>query len=175
VPALRWDPAEEIGLDDAEPDYTHYDPLFYAELPEDADEDELYHGRHVVWTGRPGYMLKVKAENVVPMLTNPFNAGHMAAIVESIEEDKVVLEAPPARVEIIDGVDIDETQEAEERGDLWEWNMTRPWTDHDAGEYYAVLTDNNHRTFAALAAGEPYVWVFVLPNHRDNVDPEDFE
>jgi hypothetical protein len=32
-----------------------------------------------------------------------------------------------------------------------------------------MLTDGNHRAFAAILAGEPFIYVYVLPNHRADV------
>ena len=173
---LRWDPFEAIYLDEAAPDYAHYDPVFVDELPEEQlEDDDLYWGRNVTWQGTPGYMLRIDADNVVPMPTNPWNPEHMAAILESIKQGRVLLEAPPARVTRVEEVDVQESQRAEEEGELDEYGLTSPWTRADIGQYTAVLTDNNHRAFAAIAAGEPYIYVYVLPNYRDDIDPDDFE
>ena len=51
-------------------------------------------------------------------------------------------------------------------GESW---MTKPWAPHQVGKHYVRLVDGNHRAFAAIAAGEPSVWVYVLQDYRADV------
>lgn len=138
---------------------------------EEPDDPELiYRGRRVSWVGTPGVMLRVDADMVIAMAGNSWNPAHLAGLVELIEERRhVYFEPPAARVYVISETHVAESQQAYEDGEIEWWGMTRPWEMSDVGRYYAQLLDGNHRAFAAIAAGEPYVWVYVGENYREDV------
>jgi hypothetical protein len=154
-------------LDAGDASCGHFEPVDI----EDVDDDELYRGRKVSWIGEPGIMLRIDADNVVPMMGNMWGPDHFACVYEYIKnESNPVLSAGPARIYEVGEIDVTETQQAEEEGTLGEdGGMSRPWEDRDVGELYAQMLDGNHRAFAAILAGEPYVWVRVAPNYRNDV------
>lgn len=45
----------------------------------------------------------------------------------------------------------------------------------DIGTYWVDLRDGNHRAFGALAAGEPYIWVYAIPERTDPKAEEDLQ
>jgi len=160
----RFDASDLLEM--GEPTYEYFDP---EEIPEH-DEDMLYRGRNVTWVGHPGVMMRIEADMVLPIRENIFYPDHIATLVDYIDNHPdPILRAPPARVHFVKEVDVEETQELEEQGYLYENYMSRPWEEEDIGKPYAVLTDGNHRAFSALLAGEPYIWVYVLPNYREDV------
>lgn len=139
----------------------YYDKI--EEIPDDDDYHEVYHGRKVRWLGSPGYMLKVAASRVLPMIENSWYPNQLARYMQAIE-DGDLLEPPAARAYIVDAGSIEASQERVDEGELEE-----PFDESDLGEPYVVLADGNHRGFAALLSGEPYLWVYVGENYRDAV------
>lgn len=154
-------------LDMGEPTYEYFDA---NEIPEH-DEDMLYRGRNVTWVGSPGVMMRIDADMVLPIRENLFYPDQIATLFDYIQQHPdPILRAPLARVHFVDEWNVEETQELEEQGYLHEEFMTRPWEEEDIGRPYAVLVDGNHRSFASILAGEPYIWVYVQPNHRKDVE-----
>ncbi len=141
----------------------YYDPT--PEIPDDDDYHEVYHGRKVRWLGSPGYMMKVPASRVLPMTENSWYPNQLARYMKAIE-DGDLLEPPAARVHVIDEDAIAMTQEMVDDGELEE-----PFDEDDLGEPYVMLADGNHRGFAALLSGEPYLWVYVGERYRDEARP----
>lgn len=147
----------------------------YVDEP-DTDRGERYRGRRVTWIGSPGLTLKIPAKNVLFMEGNSWYPEHAAALLEKIEGGDAVFETPIARVHRVTARDVKTTEKYEKDGELeYQTNMLAPWRREEVGEYYAQLTDGNHRAAAALAAGEPFIYVYVSPNHRDVVRKKDFE
>lgn len=160
----RFDASDLLEMGEATYDY--FDP---DEVPEH-DEDMLYRGRNVTWVGHPGVMMRIEADMVTPMRENIFYPDQIATLVDYIDNHPdPMLRAPPARIHFVSERIVQESQEAAEEGYLHEWTMARPWEEEDIGKPYAVLTDGNHRAFSAILAGEPYIWVYVLPNYREAV------
>lgn len=151
-------------LDNVEPDDA------YFTQPTDFDEDDLYVGRRVAWVGVPGAMLRIDADMITATPGNPFNFGQLAFLRDAIAnaDGSIVLEAPAARIHTVSEAHMEESQRAFDDGEDY-GGMTRPWDPSDVGKLYAHLLDGNHRAFAAICAGEPYVWVIVGPNYRDDV------
>lgn len=232
-------------------DYYNNPPDNDAEVAK--KQENLFHGRNVSWIGEKGRMLMVTAEQLSPRDDNIFDFDKMAAVKNYIEnsEDRVIFEAPPAQVSIVDLTNIIETQKAfhfgregdysisrafslgdddldlylaspqdwheenlyssyddfllfEKDPKLWmkEWSIDEnpsEWTDGekedyqmmieeieehnkireeikkavenkegDIGMYWITLRDGNHRAFGALAAGEPYIWVYAIPDMTED-------
>lgn len=134
-----FDIAEHFG---EEPDYSSelWDQIReegWFEEPEDVDEDELYHGRNVVWRGTPGRMLRLDWDQVQATQGNPFDADKVGTFAEIIREgrygDKPVMGAPPAMLTLVDLDDVAESQQAAQQHELFEsYGMTRPFTTGDA-------------------------------------------
>ena len=81
---------------------------------------------------------------------------------------------PAGRVYRISAEEVRQSEKYEERGELQDqMGMTEPWEQGDVGTYYAQLIDGNHRAAAALALGEPSIWVYVAENSMANVRKKD--
>ena len=141
------------------------------EQPQEWYDEQLYAGRWVTWKGQPGVMMKIDADMVVATPDNPFDWGHLAFIKRAIEtsRDNVLLEAPAGRIHVVDAAHVAESQQIYEDGHIEEMGMTRPWDEDDIGRHYFFPLDGNHRAFAAIYAGEPYIWVYVGENYREDV------
>lgn len=145
--------------------------------PEKDDvEGDPYVGRRVIWLGHRGKMVKIPAENILTMDGNQWNFAHAAAIREYLHETGQSLRAPAARIYRIKAADVKQSQKYEAEGELeYQLTMAKPWEDSDVGAYYAQLLDGNHRALAALALGEPYLWVYCGENYLENVRKADLE
>jgi len=71
-------------------------------------------------------------------------------------------------VHTVGKIDVVETQQAQRDGLLYQEWMTRPWDRWNIGHPYVRLQNGNHHTFAAILAGEPSVWVYVLEDYRED-------
>lgn len=130
--------------------------------PKQAKErGDIYKGKKARWVGLKGSVMKIDSELVMPTALNPFNAHQLAAYYHAVKRGDL-LEMPVARVHLVD--DLESSQLEYKEGSL-----SRPLRKKDLGKPCAVLTDGNHRAFAAILAGEPYIYVYVLPNGRDTV------
>lgn len=161
------------AIREAEPSYD-----YVREIDEDRwDEDDHHHVRKVTWVGTAGYVVRIPAKNVLFMEGNQWFPSHGAALVEGIENGtRTTLQVPAARVYRVDSSRVKESQKYEKAGELeYQLSMNEPWTKDEQGEYYAQLLDGNHRAAAALIAGEPYIYVYVGENYRENVRKKDYE
>lgn len=158
------------AIEFATPDYSH------VAKPEIDKWDRLFDSGPVTWVGNH-YILAVPVENVNFMEGNIWNFDHAAALVEGIETGSHdIFSAPPARVWRIKAGDIKRTQRHARDGDLeYEYGMVVPWDRDDLRSYHAQLVDGNHRAAAAMVAGARYIYVYVLPNHREQVFKKDWE
>lgn len=144
--APLFDIAEFFG---EEPDY---DSAFWDRIreeewfeePEDADEDELYHGRNVVWRGMPGRMLRLDWDQIQATQGNPFDFDKVGTFAEIIREgrygDKPMMDAPPVMLTMVGLDDVAETHQAAQRDELFDsYGMTRPFTtgDEELDEFLA--------------------------------------
>ena len=43
----------------------------------------------------------------------------------------------------------------------------------DLGEFIFQIRDGNHRAFAAIAAGEKYIWIMISKNQMQNIEQDD--
>ena len=156
------------ALEDAEPDCSQY---------EDTDADgEVYAGRRVRWIGTPGKMVKIPAANILTMEGNSWHFGYAACLRDRIRDGDAYLGAPAGRIYRVTAAEVKLTEKYERSGDLgYQVGMTRPWTRADVGDYHAQLLDGNHRAIAAIAAGEPYIWVYCGENYLANVRKKDLE
>lgn len=160
-PDLHFDPS--YLLEGVRPSYDHVEPEPQPERP-----DHVYPGKRVRWIGEPGVMMKIPSAYVLPTMENTFYARHFAALYQQIANgERRYIEAPPARINTVTPIDVRETHEAVRDHRLDELWMTRPWERWNLGHTYVRLQNGNHHTFAAILAGEPHVWVYVLPNYRD--------
>jgi hypothetical protein len=115
-------------------------------------------------------MLRIESDMVTATPDNPFNLSQLAFIRDAIVHsgEAVVLAAPAGRVHVVSATHVEESQAAFETGEDY-GGMTRPWDDSDVGKLYVALIDGNHRAFGAICAREPYIWVIVGPNYRDDI------
>jgi len=148
-------------LDRGRPSDAYYDPVDETKV----DEEDIYHGYKVRWVGTPGYMIRIPASRVFPMPENMWFPNQMARYSQAID-DGDLLEAPAARIHVIDQGSIMGSLEQVEEGEL-----EYPFDETDLGLPYAVLLDGNHRAFAAILSGEPYIWVYVGENYREAAKP----
>ena len=123
----------------------------------------IFPGKHVQWAGVPGSVMKIDASLVLPSKNNKFYANQLANYYQAVKRG-AILEAPVARVEIVTKSDVKAYQLEYEEGHLF-----RPLNKNDLGKPMAVLTDGNHRAFAAILAGEPWIYVHVLPLYRQDM------
>lgn len=156
---------------DARPDASHVDVID----PDTVDDEDVYRVRKVGWVSPDSYLLKIPAKNVRFMDGNLWNFKHARALYENIKRGDGLMKVPPARVYRIDRDRIARTQRYEAEGELFDQTgMQEPWEPKEEGEYYAQLLDGNHRAAAALLAGEPFIYVYVVENTRDEVLPADW-
>jgi hypothetical protein len=139
----------------------YYEPVDASTV----DEEDIYHGRKVRWVGTPGYMIRIPASRVFPMPENMWFPNQLARYVKAIKEGDL-LEAPAARVFVIDQGSILGSLEQVEAGEI-----EYPFDESDVGQPYVVLLDGNHRAFAAILSGEPYIWAYVGENYREAAKP----
>lgn len=156
----------------AEPTYD-----FVGDVDRTYPPSSIHQGRKVTWIGSKGYLVSVPAKNVLFMEGNQWNLGHAAALVERIRSGEGdILAVPAGRIYRITAREIAMSEKYERQGELeYQLGMTEPWTKAERGEYYAQLLDGNHRAAAALVVGEPYIYVYVAENTRENVYKKDFE
>jgi hypothetical protein len=138
---------------------------------------DLHPVRNVTWLGSKGYLVAIPVENIQFMEGNQWNFGHAAALLEGIRDGtNHVLQVPAARVYRVDAREVKMSQKYERAGELsYQLSMVKPWTKAEMGQYHAQLLDGNHRAAAAILAGEPYVYVYVAENSRENVYKKDLE
>lgn len=129
------------------------------------DDEDIYHGRKVKWVGTPGYMIRVPISRVFPMQENMWFPNQLARYVKAID-DGDLLEAPAARVFVIDKRSVEESRDQAEAGEI-----EYPFDEDDIGQPYVVLLDGNHRAFAAILSGEPFIWAYVGENYRKEAEP----
>lgn len=139
----------------------YYEPVDESSV----DEEQIYHGRRVRWVGTPGYMIRVPISRVFPIQENMWFPDQLARYMQAIQEGDM-LEAPAGRVHVIDQGSIEASIEETEEGEL-----EYPFSEEDLGQPYVVLLDGNHRAFAAILSGEPFIWVYVGENYRKEAAP----
>lgn len=142
------------------------------------DPEEVSHitARNVSWnTDDAHYVVRVPVERVLFMEGNIWNFSHARALAEAARVSDVTFELPAARLYRIDEDDVEGSRE-DQRDARLEYNlgMLQPWDDSDAGHFYVQLLDGNHRALAAMYIGEPYIYVTVGPNYREDVLPEEW-
>lgn len=133
--------------------------------------------RKVDWIGSQGYLVLAPAENVNFIDGNEWNFEHGRGLYDGIMDGtNAMLEVPAGRIYRVTAKDVKQTEKYAADGELDDqMGMTSPWTKADIGSYHAQLLDGNHRAAAALLAGEPYIYVYVAENSRENVLKKDFE
>lgn len=167
-----------IGVDEMMEVVRDTDPFSEFFHPEGQELDgEAYVGRKVRWISSPGKMVRIPRDNVLFMEGNIWNWNHAAAIYDYVLHNYPAdLEAPAARVYRITAKAVKVTQKYARNGTLEEqMGMQAPWERSDIGHYYAQLLDGNHRAIAALAAYEPFIWVYCAENSLPNVRKADLE
>lgn len=174
-PTYKFEETDAVleAVRDAEPDYEFISP----KDPSSYSPSEIHRVRRVTWIGNKGYLVAIPAKNVMFMEGNQWNLGLAAALLEGIRDgSNHVLDVPGARVYRVTAKHVRQSAKYEREGELsYQLGMTEPWTRAEQGEYYAQLLDGNHRAAAALLAGEPFIYVYVGENTRENVYKKDFE
>lgn len=137
--------------------------------------DRVYCGRNVCWASSKGKMVRVPAANVNFMEGNQWNWAYAAAIYQYLtSRSDEPLRSPAGRIHRITSAYVKMTERFEAAGELeYQVGMTEPWARVDVGTYTAQLVDGNHRAAAALALGEPYLWVYIGENSLDEVLKKD--
>lgn len=178
---FKFEGVEEVldAIREAEPDHEflprggNFEPINLGKTP----VSDLHRVKAVTWVGSKGYLVAVPVENILFMEGNQWNFGHAAGLLEGIRDgSNRILEAPAGRVYRVDAREVKMSQKYERDGELSsQLGMTEPWTKEEMGQYHAQLLDGNHRAAAAILAGDPYVYVYVGENTRENVRKKDFE
>jgi hypothetical protein len=178
-PSYKFEGTEEVldAIRNTEPDH-EFLPAggnFAKTRPE--RPSDLHRVRAVTWVGTKGYLVPIPVENVNFMEGNTWGFGHAAGLLEGIRDgSNRVLEVPVARVWRVRARDVKQTEKYERDGELsYQTGMTEPWTRAEIGQYHAQLLDGNHRAAAAMIAGDPFVYVYVTENSRDEIYKKDFE
>lgn len=144
---------------------------------EAADEEGVIWGRRVGWnlTGHP-YVVKVPVEKVQFMEENQWDTGHAAALLDLAERgERPVFELPAGRFYRITEEDVEQSQRWYDEDELsYQMSMEEPWQPRDAGTFHVQLLDGNHRALAAMAGGEPYIYMIVGENYRDDVRDDEW-
>jgi hypothetical protein len=94
----------------------------------DAEAEDIYYGRDVLWIGTEGRMVKVDPDYAMAIWGNTFDADKLAAVVQGIRDadDRVVFVAPYGTVVKIDPTVVKESIEYAD-----EEEMDRPYTTGD--------------------------------------------
>lgn len=152
-------------------EHTEADDRFIDPAELEPSGEPVYRGSRVNWRSQSGYVVEVPVEKIAFMEGNIWNLSHAAALKERIERgDRPELLVPAARLYRIDADDVERTQRWDEEGELaYQMSMIEPWSDRDAGTFHVQLLDGNHRALAAMAVGEPTVFVTVGENYREDV------
>ena len=136
---------------------------------------EVYLGEETFWAGRgnrqigfsgptDGRMVPVEARYVMPMSENIFYGEKLASLVEAIREGwRPVVRPGYGHFSLVDQTDIEESH------DYAEWELGEPYEEEDKGALRVTVRDGNHRTFAALVAGAPFVWVLLSDSDRQDI------
>ena len=152
--------------------------------PSDEDEREsrwrsVIWGRNVRWAAKKGHMVQIPRANVLFIEGNQWNPEHAVAIYQYMNDNRGSMEPirlPAARVYRITSAEVKQSEKYEAEGELEEqMGMTEPWTPADIGSYYGQLIDGNHRAAAALAFGEPFIWVYCAENSMGEVRKKDLK
>lgn len=153
----------------------------------DPSEDEdreprwrsVIYGQNVKWAAKPGHMLQIPRANVEFMPENIWDLEHAASIYRYMREMRSSMEPirlPAGRVHRVTVADVKMSERFEAEGELDEQlGMTEPWTWDEVGTYETRLVDGNHRAAAALALGEPYIWIYVAENSMGEVRKKDLK
>jgi len=122
---------------------------------------KIYWGRNFAWLGVKGRMLRVSADNAIPIEGNIFYPTKLSAIAKSPEcyDFKIPMVPGYCAPYVMSQGHFDESVEYED--DYYTPN------EDDVGEVFFQIRDGNHRTFGALISGEPYVWVYCGKNTLD--------
>lgn len=132
-------------------------------------------GENVRWFSDSPYVIKVSVDRIHFMEGNTWSFPHAAGVLHEMRVADAAFEIPAARVHRITAGDVKDTQSLSKKGQLdYEWSMTHPWTKDDIGTYKAQLIDGNHRAAAAMALGEPWIYVYVTENTRNDVRVKDW-
>ncbi len=139
--------------------------------------NKVYCGRNVCWLANKGKMVKIQRANINFIEGNQWNMEHAASIYRYLlGNGEEPLRSPAGRIHRVTAADVKMSEKFEADGELeYQLGMTEPWTKEDIGEYEAQLIDGNHRAAAALALGEPYIWVYCAENSLGDVLKKDLE
>jgi len=150
-------------LERAEPDHRYIDNFL--------SDDPVVWGADVPWRIDSDYVVEVPVERVLFMEDNLWNLDHAAALKEVMDASgSPGFRLPAARLYRIDADRVASAQRYYDEGELeYQRGMVEPWDDDDEGGFYVHLLDGNHRALAAMAAGEPSIFVTVGPNYREDV------
>lgn len=121
---------------------------------------KIYKGKKVRWVGKPGTMIKLYPDQILPQRYNWWFPNQLAWAKAAAKEGAILF-PPEARARLVDDEVIEYSEDLVEEGELH-----RPFTEEDLGQVCAELADGNHRGFGALLAGEPYLWAYVPAKYR---------
>jgi hypothetical protein len=196
---------------------------FYPDLEDELvsrekEEDNLYHGRNVIWIGTTGKMVRADSHYVYPIQGNIFYDEKISQLTDKINSssEKVILYAPYGRMSKVEVSEIEESIKYQEDyghaplttgdeeldqylADKEEWlsdnsdydddyNIVKESYDElkkdmelqlkeaernrsgDFGEFIFQIRDGNHRAFAAINAGEKYIWLKISDNQVQDIE-----
>ncbi len=139
--------------------------------------NKVYCGRNVCWAANRGKMVQIPRANINFMEGNQWNMEYAASIYRYLRSGgEEPLRSPAGRIHRVTAADVKMSEKYEAEGELeYQLGMTEPWTRDEIGQYEAQLVDGNHRAAAAMALGEPYIWVYIAENSLDEVLKKDRE
>jgi len=143
------------------------------ELLRGRDKEDIRQGDAVTWVGSAGEMLLIDPDYALAIEGNTFDEHKLASLVHAIENKRrPTLFVGYGTVHFIDADDVEENRRYDPNGyntGDGVWQTERPLDESDIGKLQYTIRDGNHRTFAALIAGETKVWILLDDNQLQDV------
>lgn len=142
---------------------------FYSMSEEEARAhgDVVKEGPRVTWIGTRGAVIKVPSEYARSFDGNVFSKEKLAAIRDAVRSGAhPTILMGYGRASLVDKDLVDEDRSAFDHHELL---AGRPLDKRDIGQLLFQVRDGNHRSFGALIAGEPYIWMIVARSQMQDV------
>ena len=123
----------------------------------------IYPGKYVHWVGKPGAMLQLTPDFILPQMNNQWWPNQLAWAA-SIVRTHPYLYPPVGRAKLVNKTIINYTWERKADDEF-----QRAFTSRDLGKPCVELWDGHHRAFGAILAGEPFLWIYVPVKFRKAV------
>lgn len=139
--------------------------------------EKLFRGKKCWWAGREGTVTKLYPAEAYPISDNTFDPWKFEYMVNAIRSaERVIFPCCVAvQLSVVDAQDVKESQQygcSSSPVHVTSGGLNgriiaqipggRVWTKADIGKRSAQVRNGNHRCFAAFAAGEPFVWAYVM-------------